>query len=208
MDKKVNITEKSKRTPEELRQASNHIFWGMRYISQMLAIVSSYSDQRREDDIGGMLFYIHDAFLIHTRKMIDFFYYSSKQIYDDDFIAEDFFTPPEIWRSLRPEQPSVLIRAKKDIGKLLAHFTYKVIDHPSGSITWKTGDIYKGIFDALQKFLTEVDRSLVDEQLDHLRLGNPGIWICYPIYTPQGKFTYEIGCPNDKAAGFEISSEH
>lgn len=188
-----------------MREASKHIFWDIRYLSQILEFLLRFSDRQNEGDIGGVLFYIHEAFLIHARKSIEFLY-SSQQIFDEDLIAEDYFNMPETWKRLRPVLPDVLKRAKGDIGKLLAHFTYRVKEYPSGRVTWETSDIYMGVFIALQKFLTEVDCSLIDKQLDYLRMGNPQIAICYPIYPPNGKAPYQIASSRDKAVGFEISS--
>jgi hypothetical protein len=177
-------------------------------MSQRLKLLCDFSDKRFEGDIGGMLYSIHNAFLIDSRKMIDFFYNSSDLVFDNDLIADDYFETPKPWRILRPTEPDVLRRAKEDVGKMLAHFTYRVNEYPDGRVSWETSHIYVEVFTVLQKFLAEVDRSLVDEQLDFLRMGNPNIVICYPLYPPEYKAPFQIGCPNDKAAGFEINSQN
>jgi hypothetical protein len=206
VNKKVIISKKSRRTPDELREASKHIYWDVRYLSQMLEFILRFRDQQNEGDIGGLLFSIHEAFLIHARKTIDFLYNSSDNIYDDDIIAEDYFRTSDTWKRLRPAQPDALRRAKENIGKLLTHFTYRVKEHPSGKVMRETSDIYVGVFMALQKFLSEVDGSLLDEQLDYLRMEKSKIVICYPLFLPEGKAPYQIRTIRDKAAGFEIRS--
>jgi hypothetical protein len=205
--KKVKISKKSKRTPDELKDASKHLFWGMRYLSERLEFFLRFKDRRNAGELGGLLNSIHDAFLLHARKMIEFLYNSSDILYDDDLVAEDYFESPEIWRKLRPEQPEVLNRGRQNIGKLLAHLTYHVKNYPTGEVTWETSEIYMGIFFALQTFLDKVDRSLLDEQLDYLRLGNPEIVICYPLFPPAGK-AYRIACTRDKASGIDINAEN
>jgi hypothetical protein len=204
--KKVKISEKSRKTPNELRDASKHLFWGMRYLSERLEIFLGYSNQQNVGELGSLLNTIHDSFLIHSRKMIDFLYCSSDIVYDDDLIAEDYFEDADTWRQLRPTQPEVLERGKANVNKLLVHFTYHVNNHPTGVISWETSEIYMGIFFALQTFLDKVDRSLLDEQLDYLRLGNPKIVICHPVYPPIGNPPYQIGCTRDKASGIAIET--
>jgi hypothetical protein len=204
MNKKIVISKKSKRTPDELKEASRHLFWGMRYLSERLEFFTRFSNKGNEGEIGGILNSIHDSFLIHARRMIEFLYNTSDLVYDNDLIAEDYFESPEIWRMLRPALPDVLERERKDVGKLLAHFTYQVKEYPSGRIKWETSDIYVSIFTAFQKFISEVDRSLLCEEVDYLRAGNRNIIICYPIYPPEGKAPYQIACKRDKASGFEI----
>jgi hypothetical protein len=204
MNKKIALSKKSKRPPDELKEASKHIFWGMRYLSERLEFFSRFSNKSNAGEIGGMLNSIHDSFLIHARKMIEFLYNTSDLVYDNDLIAEDYFDSPETWRMFRPELPDVLVRERKDVGKLLAHFTYEVKDYPSGRIKWETSDIYVGIFNAFQKFLSKVDRSLLYEEIDCLRAENRNIIICYPIYPPEGKAPYQITCRRDKASGLDI----
>jgi hypothetical protein len=204
MNKKVTLSYKARRTPDELRESSKHVFWGMRFLSERLEFILRFSKKGNYGEMDGILASIHDSFLIYARKMIEFLYNSTKSVYDNDLIAEDFFNTPETWRSLRPLQPDVLKRAREDVGKLLAHFTYRVKEIPSGRITWETSDIYVGVFLALQKFLIEVDPALLDEQFDYLRLDNINIVICYPVFPPEGNAPYQIKSTRDKASGVDF----
>ncbi|MHC1781461.1 MAG: hypothetical protein AB9891_01640 [Anaerolineaceae bacterium] len=210
MKKKVPIIKKTKRDSSVLRDASKHLFWNMRYLSERFEFVLRFTNRANEGEIGGMLSAIHDSFLIHARKMIEFLYKSSDintLVYDDDLIAEDFFDTPDIWRKIRPLLSDSLIQARSNTGKLLAHFTYKLNEHSSGRITWETSDIYVDIFIAFQKFLSEVDQSFLDEQCDYLRESNPKIVICYPVFPPKGKAPYQIASTRDNASGLKILSE-
>ncbi len=203
-NRKVSLVNKTKRNPAELKEASKNLFNNMRYLSERLEFFLRFSNKRNNNELSGMLNSFHDSFLIHSRKMIDFFYNSSQSVYDDDLIAEDFFENPEIWRKLRPVEPEVLKQTKESIGKLLAHLTYRLKENPSGKVTWMTSDIYLGVFNVLQKFLDTVDRNLLDEQIDYLKIDNPNIIICYPVFPPKGKAPYQIASTRDKASGFEI----
>jgi hypothetical protein len=207
MNKKIALSKKSRRTPDELKQGSKHIFWGMRYLSERLEFFSRFSNKYNAGEIAGLLNSIHDSFLIHARKMTEFLYNTSNLVYDDDLIADDYFDDPHRWRMLRPAMPNVLEGARKDVGKLLVHFTYQVKAYPTGRIWWETSDVYVAIFAAFQKFLSEADRSLLYEELDYLREENRNIMICYPIYPPKAKPPYQIVCRRDKASGLYIAEE-
>lgn len=202
---KIELLRKSKRTPEELREASKHLFWGMRYLSERLEFFLRLSNRVGSGDVGGFLNSIHDSFLVHSRKMTEFFYCTANRVYDNDLIAEDYFESPEIWRELRPSPPNILEHARADVGKLIAHFTYQVKDYPSGRLTWETSDIYVAIFTVLQKFLSEVDQSLIHHEFNYLREENKDIIICRPIYPPHAKAPYQIACRRDRASGVTIS---
>ena len=204
MNKRIKIGDKQKRTPTELIEASKHLIWGMRYLSERLEFLLRYINAKNEGEIGGILSSINDSFLIHARKMVEFLYNTSVELYDDDVIAEDYFDSPEVWRSLRLSQNEVLQKTKQDIGKLLAHFTYRVIEYPDGSSDWNISTVYVEIFQALQVFLREVDPSLLDKDADYLRIDNPDIVICYPVFPPKGKAPYQIHCTRDQASGFQI----
>ena len=205
MNKKVAFSNKRRRTQDELREASKHVFWGMRYLSERLELILRYSNKANEGEVSGILNSANDSFLIHGRKMVEFLYNSSKNIFDNDLIAEDFFGIPEKWRDLRPKQSDILRQTKQDVGKLLVHFTYRAIEYSSGRFTWKISDIYVGVFRTLQKFLTVVDPSLLDKKMDYLRIDNPNIVICYPVFPPEGKPPYQIACTHDKASGIEVN---
>jgi len=204
MANKVTLSNKTKRTKQELREASKHIFWGMRYLSEKLELFLRFSKMANEKEFNGLLNSIHCSFLIDARKMIEFLYNSVDKLYDNDLIAEDFFENPEIWRELRPKQPDILKQTKQDVGKLLAHFTYQVKKYPLGRKTWKTSDIYVDVFIAFQIFLDTVNNSLLDEQCNYLRRDNPDIIICYPVFPPEGKAPYQIACTRDVVSGLEI----
>jgi hypothetical protein len=206
MPSKIPISSKTKRTPEQLRLSSVRLHNGMRYLSERLELALRFANKTTNSEISGLLASVHDAFLIHSRRMIDFLYCVSNNVYDDDFIAEDYFATPDVWQRQRPSQPGVISRAKEDIGKLIAHFTYESDADAWSRKEWETSNIYVGVFDGLQSFLRAVDPSLIDAELSLLRSDNPEIVICHPVYPPEAKPPYQIRCTRDLASGVEITS--
>ena len=207
MPAKVPRPAKKKRTQSDLRMASKHLFWGMRYLSERLQFVLRSANSKREDEFQGVLSAIHESFLIHARKMFEFLFETSKGVYEDDVIAQDYFPNPDQWRQIQPAPPPVISQMHGSVGKLLAHFTYSVVEHPEGRVTWKTSDIYVQIFEAFQIFLAEVDSSLLDDRIELLRADNPRIVICRPIYPPEARPPYQIACTRDLASGLELTSD-
>jgi hypothetical protein len=208
MGKKVKIHNKTKRTDFELQQASKHLFWEMRYLSERFEFLLRFIGSKREDEMGGIITSIGDSFLIHGRKMVEFLFNESSDLYDDDVVAEDYFSTADMWRDLRPKQSDVIRKTKEQIGKLLAHFTYKVVDNSEGRISWEVSEVYIEIFQTLQLFLKTAPRSLLDENLNLLREDNPNIIVCHPIYPPIAKAPYRIRTVRDKASGFDISEDN
>jgi hypothetical protein len=204
MAKKLKIDNKTKRTRAELQQASKHLFWGMRYLSEKFEFILRYAKHTNKDDARGIINSITDSFLIHARKMVDFLCNESLNLYDDDVVAEDYFDDPVSWRSLRPNQSDIIRQTKNDINKLLAHFTYELVNYPDGRLTWSVSDVYVEIFQILQIFLREAPPALLDKSLDLLKAENPMIIICHPIYPPIAKAPYQIQCTRDRASNIDV----
>jgi hypothetical protein len=206
MGKRVKLSNKTKRTKKELVNASKHIYWGMRYLSEKLELFLRFNLRKDKENFSGVVKSIHDAFLIDARRLIDFLFNSqTSNIHDDDVIAEYFFPDPNTWREIRPPLPDLLDKTKEDVNKLQAHYTYKMVHYPDGSITWKTSDVYIDIFNTMQMFLSNVDPSFLFDQFDYLRAENPKIAICKPVYIEEGGKEYlKIACTRDKASGIEI----
>lgn len=78
---------------------------------------------------GGL---IREAFLLHFRNLIDFFYGEGKGA--DDVLASDYMNQPSAWV---PNIPSWLGEYKRRCNKLLAHLTYERIAYKgSNDMVW------------------------------------------------------------------------
>jgi hypothetical protein len=78
--------------------------------------------------IGSLLF---EACLIHFRNLLEFFY--GKREYSDDVVATDYVSP-DVWKASSPDW---LREYKERCAKLLAHPTYKRVEHmEAGTMGW------------------------------------------------------------------------
>lgn len=123
MSDKNNKSSRPKRTPEELRAASNALEYEIRLLNDVADMLPSYT--------SGV---VHDAlvesFVVHTRILIEFFYPQDKTHYpteknlareSDTIIAPDFFLDESQWKERLPDW---LEDVRNRAHKLLAHLSY------------------------------------------------------------------------------------
>lgn len=142
------------RSQEELRQASNHLFyeiWMFQTLAQGMA-----SGIAGEGAINNALL---ESFAIHVRALIGFFY--SENPRGDDIIAEDFFPNPEDWISQRPLKAELLDRAKKRADKEVAHLTYTRLDVTPEQKPWEFLKVFNDLQVLIQTFLDNVSMDLL-----------------------------------------------
>lgn len=115
-----------------------------------------------------------ESFALHTRALVDFFYANKPSKRDqDNAYAIDFFDPPAVWPSLRPDQgrwlSAIRLRALKDVnpnvdrfGEHVGHLTYAdrpVSDYARG---WPTVQVTRAIGAAVRVFGEHVDSAKVE----------------------------------------------
>ena len=145
---------RSKRSDEELRKASDFLkyeIWMFRSLAEMMA-----SGLPKESDKDKLLFNaILDSFLIRTRALLSFFY--ADYPYEDDAIAEDYFSSSKEWLKIRPVKSDFLEEVHKRISKSVAHISYKRHKKPE----WNCSRIATEIDMAIDKFLSDVPKHLL-----------------------------------------------
>ena len=141
----------SKRTEEELRDASKHLFYEIQMLlgtAKKLSILRGCQDEVLKNAVL-------EAFLIHARNLIDFLYTKPVQ---DDVAIEDFLEKAGKGEGI-PAQSSFLCHQTKRINKKLAHLTYfRVLDED----VWDYLRITEEIRGPLNVFLAQVPRELLD----------------------------------------------
>ena len=150
------MTKQEKPNKEELRQASKHLLYEVtmfRNLSQIMALD------------GGVKGVLHsallEAFMIHLRILIEFFY-TKKRAHQDTMLAGDFFSSPEKWRQIRPLLSVSLKKAKERVNQEAAHLTYHRSTILPEDKFWKFGELYLEIEATIRKFEDEVDEELLD----------------------------------------------
>lgn len=145
---------RSVRTQEELRQASNHLFyeiWMFQTLAQGMA--SGIAGQ------GAINNSLLESFAIHVRALIGFFYSENPRI--DDIIAEDFFPNPVDWQCKRPLKTEILDKAKKRADKEVAHLTYTRLDVTPEQKHWEFLKIFNDLQVPINIFLDNVPTDLL-----------------------------------------------
>ena len=109
---------RSKRTKEELKEASNHLYYEIWMLNSLAnGLASGIGGQ------GPLQNALLESFAIHVRALIDFLY--SEKAKNDAVIAEDYFNSPEIWIRIRPGNSDILRKARIRAHKEIAHLTYE-----------------------------------------------------------------------------------
>lgn len=124
-----NVTRKT-RSKTELQKASDHLYYEISMFQKLVKGMAS--GIAGESVINNALL---ESFGIHTRALLWFFYAENSR--DDDIIADDFFSTPTEWQSIRPPLTEILDKAKKRADKEIAHLTYKRIDISPEQKKWE-----------------------------------------------------------------------
>jgi hypothetical protein len=116
-----------------------------RRLSNMRTLLESRS--RSSNELADELFDLAgrnadiEAFGLHTRLLLDFFY-RDKRI-QHDAIAADFFGD-DSWRQIRPEKTSGLEQIARRVGEEIAHLSYRRAARETAK-TWSYGEIWRDL---------------------------------------------------------------
>ncbi len=137
---------RQQRTDEELEQALEHFAYELRALDA--GYRSIFRSNIERPVIEGKLFL--EAFLVHARALIDFFYVNP--LYDDDMVAQDFLPSPTDWNSERPVFPLDVDELRTAINKLLAHLTYRRPEYAQKAWQWKAKLIRSHLLETAEIF--------------------------------------------------------
>jgi hypothetical protein len=154
---------RSIRSPEELQQASNHLFYEI-WMFETLAQTMALGIAGRGNVINNSLL---EAFAIHVRALIGFFY--SENPRKDDIIADDFFTSLTGWQKIRPPKTKLLDKAKKRADKEIAHLTYTRLDITPEDKHWDFVQIYDDLQVLIKLFLKSIPVDLLGSKWDNFK---------------------------------------
>lgn len=147
-----------KRTPGELIMASEHLEYEIWMFDVLVnGLVSGLTSS------GVLHNALLESFVIHVRLLTNFFY-SSKQR-EDDVLAEDFFSSPEVWRNSRPPETTVLQKARNRAGKEVAHLTYARQLLTQDEKQWAFKPIHQDLLIVIREFLNKVPKEFLSEHL-------------------------------------------
>ncbi len=142
-----------KRTDEELRQISEHLFyelWMLDTTARVLAI-----EAFGEGPVRNALL---ESFTIHARGLLQFFF--PNQPRPDDAAAVDFLPAAAAWETARGDMPPILADLAARVGKEVAHLTYGRLRVTPDTKPWH----FLAVVDALS-VVAQTFRSMVPERL-------------------------------------------
>lgn len=137
-----------KRTQDELREASNHLYYEYTMLRQLAVSPDPRSNVLRNA--------ILESRAIHLRNLADFFYGHPEV---DDESARHFFDEG-VWQELSKKMSARLEEAKRRANKEVAHMTYRRTTNANNKFRWEAS-LGEEIESVMKTFLREVDRSLL-----------------------------------------------
>ena len=154
--------ERKQRTQEELRRASNHLYYEIWMLTSLASIMAS----RITGEVVKNNAFI-ESFTIHARGLLYFLYAGDPQ--PNDVIADDFFPTSQEWKEARPGKTQILKKVHRRVAKEVAHLTYDrqyVTPEMKG---WPFLQIAKDIKVALNEFLRIVPEKLLGPRWENER---------------------------------------
>ena len=121
-----------RRTNDELRGALEHLTYELKALQGAFDFFFEPFVERKFSEARLVL----EAFLVHTRNLIDFFHGDPTKARDDDMVAQDFLPPSTDWPSICPPFPLDLEDTRTAVHKLVAHLTYARVEYAREKWSW------------------------------------------------------------------------
>ena len=102
-----------------------------------------------------------EAFALHCRNLINFFYDRPDPRYPDDVLAEHFLAKAETWHQVRPPKSELLTLAEGRANKQVSHLTYSRVGLTFDQKAWQIPTLLGEIDGLLGLFLQKADPELV-----------------------------------------------
>ncbi|MEX0804109.1 MAG: hypothetical protein WD688_12455 [Candidatus Binatia bacterium] len=169
------------------RYADEHMYYEIEMFFAAGNLVGSGSvDQRMQNAFV-------ESFILHARNLIMLFFHPRK-IRQYDVIADDFFTNPIDWKSVRPRMSPTIQSALDRADKELAHLTTQRISGSPAVKNWDANQVTTALIPVIEKFVDGADpHRLLKSTADKIRnllkpapvtmVSTPGILACVPGLT-------------------------
>lgn len=109
----------------------------------------------------------HNAFLesftTHARAILHFFDPIGAK--PDDALAEHFYSPPDLWATVRGPTSLEMSGLRRRASKEIVHLTYRRIDIPNNEKVWHTDRVLAAINGLVLKFAKTADPSALPADL-------------------------------------------
>ncbi len=104
-----------------------------------------------------------ESFIIHVRALLEFLYSETPR--EDDVVAADYFPNAEMWDQCRPPMSQTLLRAKRRVGKEVAHLSYARLGVAPEEKQWPFLEIANDVNAAMRVFIENVPKDVISPSL-------------------------------------------
>ncbi len=139
---------RSRRTPDELRAASDHLFYE---VGMFDATARRLAAGIAEGTCKNALL---ESFAVHTRALLQFFFPTN--VHDGDVLAVDYFHDPIAWKKLRGGRPRALDSVNDRVGAEIVHLTYERQNVTPEAKGWNVGAIHVAMMGLIRTFLDNI----------------------------------------------------
>ena len=169
------------RSPDELREASNHLFYEIEMLRSTAELLGTgaFGDSQLANALI-------ESFTIHARALIDFLYGERSR---DDVLAEDFF-PEGVWERPTPPANLDVDAIRRRVGKEIAHLTYDRQQVTLALKGWNYVEVGNAILRGLEEFAMRVSPDLLGERWP--RTGGHPVDAARAIVVTQSNYTTNL----------------
>jgi len=153
------VSETSKRTPEELREASDHLYYEIGMLQSMAGVLASGALGESQLKNAAL-----ESFALHARVLLEFCYSDKPHPVHPDVIAANFFEDASSWINERPPKTELLAGIHDRVGKQVAHLSYKRQDVTPEDKKWSFAQIATDLQVVLDTFYYLVPRNVLGKR--------------------------------------------
>jgi len=145
------------RKPGDLTSAADHLFYEVQMArATALGLLSGLFP------IGPLHDAVLEAFVIHARNLVHFFFPQGAQ--PSDVLAEHYFPEAQTWNAHRGTLPESLAPLRGRANKEVAHLTYDRLALTEETKRWEVVQVLKDLDALVAKFCAAVPPSLLSSK--------------------------------------------
>ena len=150
------MAQKIGRSRDDLRKASEHLYYEFWMLVGLARILSSGSFGPGVISNG-----LIESFTIHARLLLDFFFDQKPR--PDDVLAAHYITDLAAWEMYRGDESNLLKKLDARVGKEIAHLTYGRLTVAPQEKAYEFLAIAKELHSLMERFNERADQDLLGD---------------------------------------------